>query len=149
MKAANLTDAERDALLAELHAKLSHINDLAAEEQDHQNHNLQALLEKRKAKREKLKQIIDNLGEKKISEDERYQNKLIEIKEAETKEKLAVDAEMDDLRRKCNKQAFRLSKLAKCKPQEVHMKFKPQQDMTEDELRRKLAAILAECKRYG
>ena len=56
---------------------------------------------------------------------------------------------MDDLRRKCNKQAFRLSKLAKCKPQEVHMKFKPQQDMTEDELRRKLAAILAECKRYG
>lgn len=56
---------------------------------------------------------------------------------------------MDDLRRKCNKQAFRLSKLAKCKPQEVHMKFKPQQEMTEDELRRKLAAILAECKRYG
>jgi len=104
MKVANLTDAERDALLAELHAKLSHINDLAAEEQDHQNHNLQALLEKRKAKREKLKQIIDNLGEKKISEDERYQNKLIEIKEAETKEKLAVDAEMDDLRRNSMKE---------------------------------------------
>lgn len=56
---------------------------------------------------------------------------------------------MDDLRRKCNKQAFRLSKLAKCKPQEVHIKFKPQQEMTEDELRRKLAAILAECKRHG
>lgn len=56
---------------------------------------------------------------------------------------------MDDLRRKCNKQAFRLSKLAKCKPQEVHIKFKPQQDMTEDELRRKLSAILEECKRYG
>jgi superfamily II DNA or RNA helicase len=56
---------------------------------------------------------------------------------------------MDDLRRKCNKQAFRLSKLVKCKPQEVHMKFKPQQDMTEQELRAKLAAILAECKRYG
>lgn len=56
---------------------------------------------------------------------------------------------MDDLRRKCNKQAFRLSQLAKCKPQEVHIKFKPQQDMTEQELRAKLAAILAECKRYG
>lgn len=56
---------------------------------------------------------------------------------------------MDDLRRKCNKQGFRLSKLAKCKPEEVHMKFKPQKEMTEDELRRKLAAILAECKRYG
>jgi hypothetical protein len=45
------------------------------------------LLEKRRAKREKLKKIIDNLGEKKISEDERYQNKLIEIKQAENAEK--------------------------------------------------------------
>lgn len=56
---------------------------------------------------------------------------------------------MDDLRRKCNKQAFRLSKLAKCKPEEINGRFKPQKDMTEEELRRKLAAILAECKRYG
>lgn len=56
---------------------------------------------------------------------------------------------MDDLRRKCNKQAFRLSKLAKCKPEEIHGRFKPQKDMTEDELRRKLTWILSECKRYG
>ena len=56
---------------------------------------------------------------------------------------------MDDLRRKCNKQAFRLSKLAKCKPEEINGKFKPQKDMTEDELRRKLAAILEECKHYA
>jgi hypothetical protein len=28
----NMTDKERDQLLAELHAKMSHINDLAAEE---------------------------------------------------------------------------------------------------------------------
>lgn len=95
MKTSNLSEADKEALLAELHAKLSHINDLAAEEQDHQNHNLQSLLEKRRAKREKLKKIIDNLGEKKISEDERYQTKLIEIKEIEIKEKHTVDDEMD------------------------------------------------------
>lgn len=35
LKDSNISDAEREALLAELHAKLSHINDLAAEEQDH------------------------------------------------------------------------------------------------------------------
>jgi hypothetical protein len=62
------------------------------------------LLEKRRAKREKLKKIIDNLGEKKISEDERYQNKLIEIKQTENAEKLAVDAEMDDLRKNSMKE---------------------------------------------
>ena len=56
---------------------------------------------------------------------------------------------MDDLRRKCNKQAFRLSKLAKCKPEEINGKFRPHKDMTEDELRRKLAAILEECKHYA
>lgn len=56
---------------------------------------------------------------------------------------------MDGLRRKCNKQAFRLSKLAKCKPEQVHVKFKPQKEMTEHELRQKLATILAECNRYG
>jgi len=56
---------------------------------------------------------------------------------------------MDDLRRKCNKQAFRLSKLAECEVQEIHCRFKPQKDMTEDELRRKLEAILAEASKYA
>lgn len=104
MSQSNLNEADKEALLAELHAKLSHINDLAAEEQDHQNHNLQSLLEKRRAKRDKLKKIIDNLGEKKVSEDERYQTKLIEIKEIEINEKNKVDDEMDDLRKKSTKE---------------------------------------------
>lgn len=55
---------------------------------------------------------------------------------------------MDALRRKCNKQAFRLSKFAKCEVQEIHCRFKPQKDMTEEELRRKLAAICAEVAKY-
>jgi hypothetical protein len=33
LKGKNVNDRERDGLLAELHAKMSHINDLAAEEQ--------------------------------------------------------------------------------------------------------------------
>jgi superfamily II DNA or RNA helicase len=56
---------------------------------------------------------------------------------------------MDDLRVKCNKQAFRLSKLAKCRPDEINGKFKPQNQMTEDELRRKLRAILSEIAKYA
>lgn len=44
LKGKNVNDRERDALLAELHAKLSHINDLAAEEQHTQNQSLSNLL---------------------------------------------------------------------------------------------------------
>jgi hypothetical protein len=39
-----MSQAERDALLAELHAKTSHINDLAAEEQESQNLSLSEML---------------------------------------------------------------------------------------------------------
>lgn len=56
---------------------------------------------------------------------------------------------LDELRSKCNKQAFRLSKFAECDVKEIHCKFRPQKDMTEPELRAKLAAILAEIAKYG
>jgi superfamily II DNA or RNA helicase len=56
---------------------------------------------------------------------------------------------LDDLRKKCNKQAFRLSKLAECDVKEIHCKFRPQKDMTESELRAKLAAILTEAADYA
>lgn len=56
---------------------------------------------------------------------------------------------LDKLRRKCNKQAFRLSKFAECHVKEIHCRFRPQNDMTEPELRAKLAAILAEIANYG
>jgi hypothetical protein len=56
---------------------------------------------------------------------------------------------MDSLRRKCQSNAFRLSKLAKCEVQEIHGRFKPQKDMTEEELRRKLKIILAEAAKYA
>jgi hypothetical protein len=56
---------------------------------------------------------------------------------------------LDELRRKCNQQAFRLSKLAECDVKEIHCKFRPQKDMTEAELRAKLAAILTEAADYA
>ncbi len=56
---------------------------------------------------------------------------------------------LDELRRKCQQQAFRLSKLAECDVKEIHCKFKPQKDMTEIELRSKLASILAEASKYA
>lgn len=72
---------------------------MAAEEQDHQNHNLNELLNRRRQKREKLQKVLDNLGQKKISEDTRYQDKLVEIKQKELDDKKAVDHEMDELRK--------------------------------------------------
>lgn len=56
---------------------------------------------------------------------------------------------LDELRRKCNQQAFRLSKLAERDVKEIHCKFRPQKDMTEAELRAKLAAILTEAADYA
>lgn len=56
---------------------------------------------------------------------------------------------LDELRVKCNKQAFRLSKLAECEVKEINGKFRPQKDMTEPELRAKLAAILTEIAKYA
>ena len=54
LRDSSLTERDREALLSELHAKLSHINDLAAQEQEEQNHNLKQMLERRKQKKDKL-----------------------------------------------------------------------------------------------
>lgn len=56
---------------------------------------------------------------------------------------------MDRLRDRCNKVAFHLSKLLKTEVKNVHMRFKPQASMTEDELRRKLASLLEEGRRHA
>ena len=56
---------------------------------------------------------------------------------------------MDSLRKKCNSQAFRLSKLAQCEVQQIHGHFKPQKDMTQDELRSKLDFICKEAAKYA
>lgn len=44
LKDRSLDEKEREALMNELNAKLSHINSLAADEHDKQNHHLQQML---------------------------------------------------------------------------------------------------------
>jgi superfamily II DNA or RNA helicase len=71
------------------------------------------------------------------------------LQPARPEQSLSKEEVMDDLRRKCNKQAFRLSKLAKCEPGEINGRFKPHDQMTEKELRSKLKAIMAEIAKYA
>ena len=54
---------------------------------------------------------------------------------------------MDKLRAKCNKAAFRLSKIRDVHVSEVHSKFKRQEEMTEQELQAKLNQLICECKK--
>lgn len=89
----------REGLENELRGKLSHINEMAAEEQDHQNHMMEDLLSKREVKRQKLRKILESLGDRKLKEDQRYHDKLLDIKNKETEEKQMVDAEIEQLRK--------------------------------------------------
>jgi hypothetical protein len=52
---------------------------------------LNNLLQKRRQKKEKLQAIIHNLGDKKVSEEEKYQDSLLQIKQREIDDKKAVD----------------------------------------------------------
>lgn len=67
---------------------------------------------------------------------------------------MTKEEEMDDLREKCNKKAFQLACILlrghgdpRPKVKEIHLRFKPQGDMTQDELRRKLSTLIEEIKR--
>lgn len=67
--------------------------------------------------------------------------------EPECRSEPCKEDRMDDLRRKCNKVAFRLSKLIDMDVKEIHGKFKPQREMTEPELQAKLEQLVRECNR--
>lgn len=54
---------------------------------------------------------------------------------------------MKDLRRKCKRVAFRLSKLRGVDAKDIHKNFKPQREMTEEELKRKLHQLTQECSK--
>lgn len=53
----------------------------------------------------------------------------------------------DGLRKKCNKAAFRLSKLLDVDVSKVHIRYKRQIEMSEQELRAKLQSLTDECRR--
>lgn len=56
---------------------------------------------------------------------------------------------MDTMRNKCNRAAFRLSKLLDVDVKEIHGKFKPQREMTEPELQSKLDQLVRECNKVN
>jgi superfamily II DNA or RNA helicase len=56
---------------------------------------------------------------------------------------------MDTMRKKCNRAAFRLSKLLDVDVKEIHGKFKPQREMTEIELQSKLDQLVRECNKVN
>jgi superfamily II DNA or RNA helicase len=54
---------------------------------------------------------------------------------------------MDTMRKKCNRAAFRLSKLLDIDVKEIHGRFKPQREMTEHELQSKLDQLVRGCNK--
>lgn len=72
----------------------------------------------------------------------------VKLAEQETrKEVVSKEDRMKDIGKKCNVKAFRLAALLGVKVQQVHGRFKPQDQMTESELQSKLETLIRECKR--
>ena len=104
---------------------------------------------------EQLARQIEQIAEatstpmKKVLEIMQHLGAPVPLQAARPEQSRSKEEVMDDLRRKCNKQAFRLSKLAKCEPGEINGRFKPHDQMTERELRSKLKAIMTEIAKYA
>ena len=94
----NLSSEEQAAMMADLNAKMAHINDALENEQDAQNRALQEALARRRAKQEKLRNIMDGIADKKDTEDEHYQKKLLEIQKIEDGEKDRIEQEIKEER---------------------------------------------------
>jgi superfamily II DNA or RNA helicase len=69
-------------------------------------------------------------------------------------ELITKEEQMDKLRIKCNAKAFQLARVmvgntgdVRSKVKEIHLRFRPQENMTDHELRRKLSVLLEEIKR--
>ena len=81
-------------MLADLNAKMATINDALEGEQDAQNRALQEALMKRRAKQQKLKGLIEGISDKKDTEDNHYQKKLLEFQKLEDAEKDRIEDEI-------------------------------------------------------
>lgn len=104
---------------------------------------------------EQLARQIEQIAEatstpmKKVLEIMQHLGAPVPLQAARTEQSRSKEEVMDELRRKCNKQAFRLSKLAEREPGEINGRFKPHDQMTEHELRQKLKAIMTEIAKYA
>lgn len=78
-------------MMADLNSKMANINDALENEQDAQNRALQEALARRRAKQDKLRNIMEGISDKKDTEDEHYQKKLLEIQKIEDTEKDRIE----------------------------------------------------------
>ena len=90
----NLSTEEQAAMMADLNAKMATIGDALEEEQNAQNRALNDALKRRRAKQQKLKSLIEGISDKKDTEDDHYQKKLLEIQKFEDDQKTKVDEEL-------------------------------------------------------
>jgi hypothetical protein len=70
---------------------MSHISELADEEQDRQNHSVQEIINRRRAKKQKVQTYVNKIGDKQVKEDELYQQTLLDLRKEEAREKQRVD----------------------------------------------------------
>lgn len=81
-------------MMGDLNAKMAQINDALENEQDSQNRALQDALARRKAKQSKLREIVENISDKKDTEDSHYQKKIVDIQKHVDDEKEGIEQEI-------------------------------------------------------
>lgn len=94
MKNSNLTPTEQAAMLAEMNAKISQVNDMIQNEEKSQNEALAEALAKRRAKKSQLREMVDGLAAKKGQVDDYFTKKMDEIAEKEKQELAKIEPEI-------------------------------------------------------
>lgn len=95
----NLSPEEQAVMIAELNAKMSNINDAIVVEEAAQNSSLEELLNKRRQKKDKLREKMEVLANKKQLEDEHYNKKLTDIAHAADSDKNHIESELKQERK--------------------------------------------------
>ena len=94
----NLSAEEQEGMLAELNAKMSSVAQAINSEEESQNRALQEMLNRRRAKKERLAGVITDIADKKNREDDHYQKKLNEIERDAQKAEENIEAEIKNMR---------------------------------------------------
>jgi Glu-tRNA(Gln) amidotransferase subunit E-like FAD-binding protein len=94
MKNSNLTPSEQAAMLAEMNAKITQVNDMIKNEEQAQNEALAELLAKRRAKKSQLREMVDGLAAKKGQVDDYFTKKMDEIADKEKQELAKIEPEI-------------------------------------------------------
>lgn len=94
IKNSNLTPAEQAAMLAEMNAKISSVNDMISIEEKSQNDMLDEALARRRAKKLAMRDMMDGVADKKGQLDGYYTQKMDEIADKEKQELEKIEPEI-------------------------------------------------------